>query len=79
MNVIKFTVEINKRLKILSNSSISELISAKMAEEFSDVDNILQTFQNEWQNIEYTNIRALRSEVSLYSYLTAKNIKIFIR
>ena len=58
MNVIKFTVEINKRLKILSNSSISELISAKMAEEFSDVENILETFQNEWQNIEYTNIRA---------------------
>lgn len=78
MNVIKFTIEINKRLKILSNSSISELISAKMAEEFSDVENILQTFQNEWQNIEYTNIRALRSELSLYSYLSAKNIKIFI-
>lgn len=78
MNVIKFTVEINKRSKILSNSSISELISAKMAEEFSDIENILQTFQQEWRNIEYPNIRALRPDLSLYSYLTAKNIKIFI-
>lgn len=78
MNVIKFTVEINKRLKILSNKSISEIISTKMAEEFSETENILQTFQNEWQNIEYTNIRALRSELSLYTYLTAKNIKIFV-
>ena len=78
MNVIKFTVEINKRLKILSNNSISELISKKMAEEFSDTENIIQTFQDEWRNIEYPNIRALRSEISLYSYLNSRNIKIFI-
>jgi len=78
MNVIKFTVEIDKRIKLFSSQDISEMINSKLNNEFSIEGNLIETFREEWRNVTYQNIRALKSEMSIHSQLTAKTAKIFI-
>lgn len=78
MNVIKFTVEIDKRSKFFSSKDIADLINLNLNDEFSNQNNLIETFREEWKNVSYPNIRALKSEMSIHSQLTAKNVKIFI-
>jgi len=76
MNVIKFTIEIKKRVKSFCKKSISDLITKKIGFEFNDAQ-YLKKCKEKWDQLEYLNVKSLKSKESVHSYYIDKNVQIF--
>ncbi len=79
MNVIKFDIEIKKpRFGGKELSSVRTHIESCFQNELDFEGSFLEKLKEEWNNIEFSSVKALNSEGFLIGYSTSKNIKVFL-
>ena len=79
MNIIKFNIELEKNRSSEKEKPIKEIISENFIGEL-DIDNpnIHTLLEDEWGNIEYKTVCALKPNSSIIGYSTSNSIRIFL-